>query len=53
VSTDLRALAAVTAIVAFELLTIYAEYTEQGMWPLLNRLEHALSTILTTRSRIV
>jgi hypothetical protein len=53
VRTDLRALAAVTAIVAFELLTIYAEYTEQGMWPLLNRLEHALSTILTTRSRIV
>ena len=53
VRTDLRALAAVTAIVAFELLTTYAEYTEQGMWPLLNHLEHALPTILTSLFRIV
>ena len=52
VHTDLRALAAVTAIVAFELLTTYAEYTEQGMWPLLDRLEHSLLTILTSRFRI-
>jgi hypothetical protein len=53
VRTDLRALAAVTAIVAFELLTSYAEDTEQRMWPLLNQLEHSLPTILTSRFRIV
>jgi hypothetical protein len=53
VRTDLRALAAVTAIVAFELLTTYAECTEQGMWPLLNQLDHSLPTILTSRFRIV
>ena len=53
VRTDLRALAAVTAIVAFELLTSYAEDTEQGMWPLLNQLEHSLPTILTSCFRIV
>jgi len=52
VRTDLRALAAVTAIVAFELLTSYAEDTEQGMWPLLNQLEHSLPTILTSCFRI-
>ena len=53
VRADLRALAAMTAIVAFELLTSYAEDTEQGMWPLLNQLEHSLPTILTSCFRIV
>ena len=42
-----------TAIVAFELLTRYAEDTEQWVWPLLNQLENSLPTILTSRCRIV
>jgi hypothetical protein len=53
VPIDLRALAAVTAIVAFELLKSYAEDTEQGVWPLFNQLEHSLPTILTSRFRII
>ena len=44
-------MAAVTAIVALELLTSYAEDTKQWVWPLLNQLKHSHPTILTSHFR--